>query len=47
MAVSTAAPARRFVHTSKATAASSTTPLTSMTRSLGAPISDMPLLITP
>ena len=40
-----AAPARRLVHTSKATAASSTRPLTSMTRSLGEPIRDMPLLM--
>src|SRR4051812_28044119 len=39
-------PARRFAQTSKATAASSTRPLINMTRSLGAPSRDMPLLIT-
>src|SRR3954462_6772814 len=43
---STQEAARRFVQMSYATAASSTTPFTSITRSLGAPIRDMPLLIT-
>src|SRR5919107_1467646 len=40
------APERRLVQTSNATAARSTMPLTSRTRSLGAPIRDIPLLIT-